>query len=83
MNIENEEVKGDIGNPEGSNDIMLCESHQIYIKSCQTVKSKALDTITHLLQIASKLLSPNSDTFKHLEFSLNKQEIVCNSQTYF
>jgi len=66
-----------VANAEISNDIMLCESHQIYIRSCQNVKPDTLDTITHLLQTAVKLLSPNSSSFRYFDFALNKQGIEC------
>ena len=79
LKVENEELKAEIVNPEGSNDILLCESHQIYIKSCQDATPKAIDKITYLQQVATKLLSNSTDGFKHFDFTLNKQGIVCTS----
>ncbi|MDR3548697.1 MAG: hypothetical protein P4M11_10620 [Candidatus Pacebacteria bacterium] len=65
----------DGANGELSNDIMMCESQQIYIRACKDVTAKALDTVTHLLQSAAKLLSPSSTSFKYFDFALNRQGI--------
>eukprot|EP00826_Nyctotherus_ovalis_P057404 TRINITY_DN7842_c0_g2_i7.p1 TRINITY_DN7842_c0_g2~~TRINITY_DN7842_c0_g2_i7.p1 ORF type:complete len:140 (-),score=44.80 TRINITY_DN7842_c0_g2_i7:131-550(-) len=67
----------DLTSSSDSNNKQQLESHEIYINACKDVDPKVIDTITHLQQVAIKLLSSEGESYKHFDFTLNKQGIVC------
>eukprot|EP00826_Nyctotherus_ovalis_P057401 TRINITY_DN7842_c0_g2_i16.p2 TRINITY_DN7842_c0_g2~~TRINITY_DN7842_c0_g2_i16.p2 ORF type:complete len:132 (+),score=46.32 TRINITY_DN7842_c0_g2_i16:1017-1412(+) len=66
----------DLTSSSDSNNKQQLESHEIYINACKDVDPKVIDTITHLQQVAIKLLSSEGESYKHFDFTLNKQGIV-------
>lgn len=67
----------DLTSSSDSNNKQQLESHEIYINACKNVDPKVIDTITHLQQVAIRLFSNDTEGYKHFDFTLNKQGIVC------
>eukprot|EP00826_Nyctotherus_ovalis_P041556 TRINITY_DN4204_c0_g1_i2.p2 TRINITY_DN4204_c0_g1~~TRINITY_DN4204_c0_g1_i2.p2 ORF type:complete len:102 (-),score=18.77 TRINITY_DN4204_c0_g1_i2:35-340(-) len=77
IKVDTDELKPELNN-EVSNEMIMFESHQIHINSCHDVKEPALNAITRAMQVALKLLSPETDTLHHLDFLLSRKGIDRN-----